>query len=150
MKLAEALVLRSDYQSKIIELQNRVVANLRYQEGEEPMENPKELLAEITAVNEKNNALIKRINHANATATYEDGVVLADVLVDRETLKKQRDILSQIVREASDQNMLRYTRMEIKVFLAVDFKELQQQLDTANAALRTVENKIQRKNWQVV
>ena len=40
MKLAEALARRADIQTRINEMQNRIVQNARHQEGEDPAEDP--------------------------------------------------------------------------------------------------------------
>ena len=40
MKLAEALIVRSDYQKRIEQLRNRLLQNAKIQEGETPNEDP--------------------------------------------------------------------------------------------------------------
>lgn len=47
MKLAEALILRSDYQKRIEQLKNRLTNNAKIQEGDEPMESPELSLIHI-------------------------------------------------------------------------------------------------------
>lgn len=44
MKLAEALADRADASRRVEQLRSRVVANARYQEGEQPTEDAAELL----------------------------------------------------------------------------------------------------------
>ncbi len=46
MKLAEALLLRSD-QQKIISLKQRINANVLVQDGDQPSEDPNELLKQV-------------------------------------------------------------------------------------------------------
>ena len=53
MKLAEALLLRAEYQTRLAELQNRILNNLKVQEGELPDEDPIVLLQEALELNEK-------------------------------------------------------------------------------------------------
>jgi hypothetical protein len=50
VKLAEALALRADATRRIEQLRTRIVANARFQEGEEPAEDAQALLAEAGAV----------------------------------------------------------------------------------------------------
>nr|WP_164997123.1 hypothetical protein [Clostridium minihomine] len=52
MKLAEALLLRSEYQKKLENLQSRIMVNLKVQEDDKPHENPEELLKEAFDLNE--------------------------------------------------------------------------------------------------
>ena len=47
MKLAEALSRRKDLQKRIAQLRSRIAANVRVQEGEQPLENPAELRIEL-------------------------------------------------------------------------------------------------------
>ena len=44
MKLAEALSIRKDLQTRISDLTTRLVNNVKIQEGDEPAEDPKDLL----------------------------------------------------------------------------------------------------------
>ena len=47
MKLAEALSIRKDLQTRISELTARLMNNVKIQEGDEPAEDPKDLLKEL-------------------------------------------------------------------------------------------------------
>ena len=47
MKVAEALALRADATRRVEQLRTRIVANARYQEGEEPSEDARALLTEV-------------------------------------------------------------------------------------------------------
>ncbi|MBS2533193.1 DIP1984 family protein [Catenulispora sp. NF23] len=68
MKLAEALALRADAARRIEQLKARIVANARYQEGEEPSEDAAALLSETGAVLDEFESLVRRINRTNAAA----------------------------------------------------------------------------------
>lgn len=50
MKLAEALILRADYQKRIEQLKQRLLRNAKVQEGDDPAENPSELIDELEQV----------------------------------------------------------------------------------------------------
>ena len=47
MKLAEALILRASHQRRMDELESRLLRSAKVQEGDQPAENPKALLAEL-------------------------------------------------------------------------------------------------------
>ncbi|WP_218683388.1 DIP1984 family protein, partial [Microbacterium sp. BF1] len=66
MKLAEALTARADLQRRIEQLRARIVANARYQEGEEPAEDAAALIVEADAALTQLRDLIRRINATNA------------------------------------------------------------------------------------
>ncbi len=47
MKIAEALALRADLQRRLEQLKQRLVKNVRVQEGDQPAESPDELQTEF-------------------------------------------------------------------------------------------------------
>ena len=67
MKLAEALLLRAEYQDKLDNLQQRILANLKVQEGDVPHEDPKALVEEAMDLHRELCALVQRINQTNAS-----------------------------------------------------------------------------------
>ena len=50
MKLAEALLIRSDYQIRVGQLKNRLFQNARVQEGDSPTEEPKAIMVELSGL----------------------------------------------------------------------------------------------------
>jgi hypothetical protein len=62
VRLAEALALRADAARQVEQLRVRIVANARFQEGEEPAEDAGALLAEAGVVLDELEGLIRRIN----------------------------------------------------------------------------------------
>ena len=68
MKLAEALLLRSDKQKKLASLKQRINANVLVQDGDEPSEDPNELIKQVFALIQESNQLICRIHLTNAQA----------------------------------------------------------------------------------
>ena len=65
MKLAEALSIRKDLQTRISELTARLVNNVKIQEGDEPAEDPKDLLKELDSCLKQLEEYIYRINVTN-------------------------------------------------------------------------------------
>jgi len=59
MKLAEALILRADCNKRFEQLKQRVIRSTMVQEGDEPPENPKELIEELERVSKELADLIK-------------------------------------------------------------------------------------------
>jgi hypothetical protein len=148
MKLAEALLLRAEYQTKISNLQGRILSNLKVQEDEKPNENPQELLKELLDTNDELCDLIKKINAKNNTATLPDGKTLSEAIVEREMLMKKRGVLSQITAHASNKDH-RLTRTEIKMNLVISIEEIQKQIDGISKEFRELDVQIQSLNWTV-
>ena len=61
MKLAEALLVRADQKKKLASLRERLVLNGRVQEGDQPHEDPEELLREAASVLQQQEDLLLRI-----------------------------------------------------------------------------------------
>lgn len=93
MKLAEALLLRSDQQKKLASLKQRINANVLVQDGDEPSEDPNELIKQVFALTQESNQLIYRIHLTNAQAKLEDGKVLLSLLSLRDSYAEQHKIL---------------------------------------------------------
>ncbi len=148
MKLAEALIQRSEYQKKIDNLQQRIIANLKVQEKEKPHENPEILLAESARLNEEMNTLIKRINRKNSEVKFDENRTLADALADRDMLIKKRRTLMSIVDSASQKDY-RLTHAEIKMYVTLDISDIQKQIDNISMQYRELDTLIQGKNWTI-
>ena len=86
MKLAEALQERADLNRRIQQLQQRLENNAMVQEGEQPAEDPAELLAELDGCAASLETLIARINLTNCQ-TQVGGESLTALLARRDVLK---------------------------------------------------------------
>lgn len=75
MKLSEALQERADLNKNIAELQNRLENCLLVQEGEEPVEDPVQLLRELDGSVERLEKLMAAVNLTNCN-TVADGMKL--------------------------------------------------------------------------
>ncbi|WP_454193353.1 DIP1984 family protein [Paenibacillus sp. Marseille-Q7038] len=148
MKLAEALILRSDLQKKIQELRFRLRNVIKIQEGEEAAENPSDLFRELNGVLEQFESLVKKINKTNSQTEYEQGMTITDALARREKLQLKRSVLSDVMDTAS----IRYdrsSRTEIKFITTVDISALQKQVDELAKEHRTLDTRIQELNWTI-
>ena len=148
MKLAEGLLLRAEYQTKLENLQNRLLSNLKIHEGDFPNEDPRVLLNEMEETNKKLTELVKKITNCNARETLADGRTLSDALVDREALLKERRILATLVGRANEQDY-RVSRTEIKMTVTLSVKELQSRIDSLSKEYRQLDTELQGKNWTV-
>lgn len=146
MKLAEALILRAEKQRRIEQLKNRVLENVRIQEGDEVSEKPEELLKSIDENLEELLTLIKRINNTNNKTEYEENISLSEALAKRDIIIKKRSLLTQISEEASIKNN-RYSNSEIKYISTIDVSEIQNQIGKLSEEWRKLDTEIQRLNW---
>ena len=147
MKLAEALILRADLQSRQEQLRGRLTDNALVQEGEHPAEDPAELLRELEQNSLRLEELISRINLTNASTVVE-GRTLTEHLARRETMTQRISILRSLLETAS-RTVMRGSRMEVKIHSTVDVAALRRQADELSRQLRELDTKIQSSNWLV-
>jgi hypothetical protein len=146
MKLAEALVQRADVQKRIEQLRKRIKASAQVQEGEEPPENPAELLAEVERLLGELTALIGSVNRTNLSVHLADGTTLIDALARRDALALHYAILSDLA-DAATVEINRYSRAEIKSHPAVQVIAVRKQMDALAAQRRELDTAIQATNW---
>lgn len=146
MKLAEALLYRSELQKKQEDLKSRILLNLKVQDGEKPYEEPNELIKELLLLEDELCDIVIKINKANLRETLDIGTTLSEALATRECLMKKRNVLSDIAENAADKEF-RYSRSEIKIFTTVDVEKIQKQKDEISKKIRELDSVIQQKNW---
>jgi hypothetical protein len=148
MKLAEALVLRADLQKRIAQLRERLQQSALIQEGEQPPENPQDLLAELDRLIAELTTLIVRINRTNLSAQTASGITLTDALARRDTLALHASVLDSVADRAGDR-VSRYSRTEIRTVPTIDVAALRRRLDTLAQQRRELDTSIQAANWTV-
>lgn len=145
MKLAEALNLRADISKRISQLSERLNANSKVQEGEQPSEDPMELLAELDRLTEQLSSLISRINLTNSSTVHE-GKTLTEMIAEKDTLSLKSSIIHSFLAAASDK-IERYSNKEIKIFSTVDIRDMQKRSDELSERIRKLNVSIQQLNW---
>ena len=146
MKLANALSQRAELQTRIRQLENRLYNNAQVQEGEQPSEDPEDLLRELEEDYSRLEELISAINRTNNTAKLQDGTTLSDLLARRDCLKGRLGILRNFLDSASAL-VRRHSASEIRIKSTVEVRRLQKQVDGLSKDLRELEETIQEKNW---
>lgn len=148
MKLAEALLLRSDQQKKLASLKQRINANVLVQEGDTPSEDPNELIKQVFALSSDIQQLIFAIHRTNAQSTLSDGRLLLELLMQRDKLVEQHKIITGAIAN-THREPDRYSAREIKWQKVIPVASLQKQADDISAKLRDLNIAIQSANWQI-
>ena len=146
MKLAEALILRADYQKRAEQLRDRIVNNAKVQEGDTPSEDPNRLLQELESLLSGLTLLIQRINKTNSQTNYDESKTLTGALAERDVLSLKRKIYSELAKAASV-TQTRYSKSEVKFRSTVDVASIQKQVDDMSKAYREMDANIQALNW---
>ena len=147
MKLAQALILRSDTQKRIEQLKVRLLSNAKTQENESPSEDPKLLLKELDKLTSELFRLICSINLTNSSTKF-DGMSLTEMIAKKDALTLKANVLREFATSASQKVDL-YSNSEIKILSTVDVAALQKQVDALSKEIRELEMKLQEANWSV-
>lgn len=146
MKLAEALALRADLQKRAAQLKSRIRNAAKVQEGDQPAEDPNEMLAEFNSCLLQLEDLIVRINKTNQEMTLRDGQTLTAKIAHRDILTKKVAALNEVCNYLSERTD-RYGRQEIKYVNTLDAAKLRKQADDSSKLLRETDIEIQAANW---
>jgi hypothetical protein len=150
MKLAEALILRSDTQKRFNSLQSRAQAVARHQEGEEPSEDANALVIQAEELLDDLESLVRRINLTNATAQLEGGTSITAGIARRDMLKFRQALINTVANAGSGgADKARQMRSELKYVSAVSVSDLRDRANELAKAYRELDTKIQEANWRV-
>ena len=146
MKLAEALQERADLNRKIEELRRRLANVILVQEGEEPTEEPAELLKELNAAIARLEYLMAAINLTNCR-TKANGMTLTALIARKDALMVKLSSYRDLVYSAA-QNTNRARGTEIKVKSLLKAGDLQKVADQIAKEVRELDNLLQETNWK--
>ena len=146
MKLAEALILRADYQKRIEQLKQRLVRNAKVQEGDDPAENPREMMTEYEQVAQQLVAIIQQINKTNANTLLDGQLTIADAIAVRDGLRQKHGLYTDLAQAATI-TQERYSRSEVKFQSTLNVAQMQRQADDLARQYRELDTKLQAANW---
>lgn len=146
MRLAEALSQRADLTTRLAQLQRRAITNATRQEGDEPSEDPAELIAEHDRQAAELERLIGRINATNIGTALERGTTVTDALARRDVLRIRHRLRHELA-DAGVPGRDRWTRSEVRQVPSVDVRRLRAAADELAAELRVLDSRIQQLNW---
>jgi len=150
MKLAEALILRSDPKRVYEQIKTRAQASARYQEGETPSEDAQALVGQAEEALNDLEDLIRRINVTNASATIDGGATLTAALAEPDVLRLRYALLTSVADSAVGRNQqARQIRTELKFISALSVQDLRSAADDVAKRHRELDAKIQEANWRV-
>ena len=100
MKLAEALITRSNLQKRIDGLREKLLKYSKVQDGDEPPENPDMLYKEISDCYDEVTSLIQRINKTNSAVMFDEERTIADTIAFRDVLVQRYNTANKLVARA--------------------------------------------------
>ncbi|AZP05565.1 DIP1984 family protein [Jeotgalibaca ciconiae] len=148
MKLAEALLLRRDFESKLSALKQEIQANSLIQEGDSLDTEIEELIQDYEKINKEFSELVVKINKRNASSYLQNGQkLIIEALEERESLRRIHSLLSNTIESTNDYRRL--GRNEIRMIRTIDTKELSKKMNDVSKKLRELDGQIQQTNWLV-
>lgn len=138
---------RADLQQRIHELEHRLNLSALVQMGDNPPEDPEELLREMKNTFSELQTLICRIDQTNA-ATIIEGEPLYNWLTKRNLVKEQRRVLLQLVNRTVV-TPSRMTKSEIRFVSTIKASRLQKEAEDLAATYRRLDLYIQAINWEI-
>lgn len=142
MKLAEALLLRSDLMKKIEHIQTRIRPVLIVSDDKKPQEDPAMLLGQLRNAIQDLETLVIRINKTNNETNIKGEGPLMEALAKRDSLKMLSEKLRNIRYAAQIDNS-----GDANLKTTIDIKKLQTEMDQTGRAFREIDSKIQELNW---
>ena len=147
MKLAEALAERSDCQKRLEEIRDRLERSARIQEGEQPAEDPSELLSETDSIYARLLELISAINRTNSRTAFDNERTISDAIAERDVLGMRRDFLARVAGSANSR-WDRYSKSEVRYVMTVPIGKLRADADQLAKLYRELDLRIQELNWK--
>lgn len=145
MKLAEALSRRAALMEKVQQLKTRLLDCIKVQEGDEPVETPQTVVAELESTLSELQQLIYRINITNSR-TVVDGRSITSLLAERDVMTMRTRTLGDALGRLTETEG-RYSRNEIKNVRTVDTAEFRRIYDKSASMRREFDLKIQEIGW---
>lgn len=124
----------------------RINGNCKVQDGEEPGEDPQELLIDTFRILHEHELLVCEINIANLAIRMPNGKTMMEALAERDRITKQHAILKGAASSSRNQSSY-YSNSEIKWKAVMKVDGLEKQADDISKKLRELNTAIQAANW---
>jgi len=151
MKIAEALIRRSDLQKKVGELRERINNSLYIVEGEDEGEDVAELFTKANDTVHELEDLIRRVNKTNMATVFEaEGVsgTIMDAPARRESLSMRSKTVTEAISNTSSSGRRRlFYDDRAPGKLTVSVANLRREADELAAQIRRLDLAIQQVNW---
>ena len=118
------------------------------QDGDQPSEDPNELLKQVFSLIQEFQKLSYAIHETNALTKLNDGRSLLALLTLRDEFVEQHKTLTAAISNTSRESD-RYSTREIKWHKVIPVSSLQKQADDISLKLRDLNVVIQSSNWKI-
>ncbi|PVU89969.1 hypothetical protein BB559_004839 [Furculomyces boomerangus] len=146
MKLAEALIIRTELDKSIKNLEARIISNSLIQEGSKVLEDPNVLLQELYEKIEEHKTIVTRINATNLNVKLNSGISIMEGIVKRDVYLRLYNTLNTICNHANEK-IDRYSKTEILNIATIDVAALRKKMDMVAKQRREIDIEIQSTNW---
>ena len=146
MRLSEALIVKADLKTRLVDLRSRIGANAVTQEGKEPAEDVEQLLKEAYGLLQQLREMAVRVNATNERCKLPDGRTISEALARRMELNQRHSMVRTAI-EGTKHLENRYSLSEIAWIPCLDVRQKQKQLNDFSTKIRELNLMIQETNW---
>lgn len=146
IKLAEALLIKAEYEERLESLRSRLMVSAKVQDGNFPPEDPETLMADVQTCLDTLASLSKRISITQSQTLLVSRQTLADAIVDQEILLKKQSIYQSII-EAGIIPPDTYQGSNMRWLVTVNLAGLNRRIEEMIKEYRLLETEIQKVGW---
>ncbi len=147
MKLGDAMGQRVECEARMLDLKKRLIRNARVQEGEQPAEDPQNLLDDVDRTALRLVELIQTIHRTACATVFDENNSLADVITERDVLGRKRDLLIA-VGDAATAGLEHLHRPEPHFVPAIQVGRIHRHVDQLSKRYREIDSRIQELSWR--
>jgi hypothetical protein len=149
VKIGEALAQASDLRTEISQLQSRITASARYQEGDQPSEDAAALIDAARTKVAELASLVRRINRTNAATEISPSRTITDAISERDHLGLLRTVVTGAANAAGPDRFeaMRRTRSELVTRTDLPVTDLRAEADKLARDRRLLDAQIQQADW---
>ena len=152
VKLGEALAEAHQLRGEIAQGRGHIAAIARYQEGDTPAEDARDLVGAVTEKIQRLQVLVARINRTNSSTEIAPGTTITDAIAQRDGLGAAREFLATAADAAAGGGdrmglMVRHTRSELRLVTDLDVRSLRAEIGRLAKERRELDARLQALNW---
>ncbi|MGK7944576.1 MAG: DIP1984 family protein [Microcystaceae cyanobacterium] len=146
IKLAEALLIKAEYEERLESLRSRLMVSARVQDGSFPPEDPETLIADVQTCLNHLASISKRISITQSQTLLDSRQTVAAAIVDQEMLLKKQSIYQSIIEGGIIPSDVAQGS-SIRWLITVNLAGLNRRIEEMIKDYRLLETEIQQVSW---
>jgi hypothetical protein len=148
LKREEAIKKRDEMRYCIDQLGDRFTRNAKVQKGSTPLEDSHKLIEELHCVVSEYKDLLKDLNRLDFVNIEKGGMLLNDILADREALAVEKDVLENF-HKALSVDYSKYSTSEIEYVNSIEIDVVKRMIDELTNRYNELNLEFNKMKWRV-